>query len=73
MDDEMLKIYAYVSISSYRRKTVKVLEYGDKTPTEIAKDSNNTDITSQFHEWFSLGPKTYFYWRQINKCIYKKG
>ena len=40
MDDEMLKIYAYVSISSYRRKTVKVLEYGDKTPTEIAKDSN---------------------------------
>ena len=37
---------------------------------DIKKDSNDQDITSQSHEWFSLGTKTYFYWRQINKCIY---
>ena len=39
MDDETLKIFAYVSISSYRAKSVKALMKGKKTPTNIAKDS----------------------------------
>ena len=40
MDDETLKIFAYVYVSSYRVKTVKSLKKSDKTPTQIAKDSN---------------------------------
>ena len=39
MDDETLKIYAYVDISRYRRDTVKTLKGEVKTPTEIARDS----------------------------------
>ena len=39
MDDETLKIFAYVSISSYRAKSLKALMDGKKTPTNIAKDS----------------------------------
>ena len=39
MDDETLKIFAYVSISSYRAKSLKALKDGEKTPTNIAKDS----------------------------------
>lgn len=39
MDDETLKKYAYVNISSYRVKAVKSLQKGDKTPTELAHDS----------------------------------
>lgn len=39
IDDETLKIYAYVNISSYRVKTVKALKNEVKTPTAIAKDS----------------------------------
>ena len=39
MDDETLKKYAYVNISSYRVKAVKSLQKGAKTPTELAKDS----------------------------------
>lgn len=39
MDDETLKKYAYVNISSYRAKAVKALQNEDKTPTNIAKDS----------------------------------
>ena len=38
MDDETLKIYAFVSVSSYRSKTVKSLYKSDKTPTQISKD-----------------------------------
>lgn len=39
MDDETLKTFAYVSISSYRAKAVKALNEHDKTPSVIAKDS----------------------------------
>jgi len=39
MDDEKLKIYAYVNISSYRVKTVKALKDDVKTPTNIAADA----------------------------------
>ena len=39
MDDETLKTYAYVNISSYRVKTVKTLKDDVKTPTKIAEDA----------------------------------
>ena len=39
MDDETLKTYAYVNISSYRVKTVKALQNDIKTPTKIAADT----------------------------------
>ena len=39
MDDEALKKYAYVSISSYRSKAVKSLRNEVKMPTEIAADT----------------------------------
>ena len=39
MDDEMLKTFAFVNISSYRVKTMKTLKGNIKTPTKIAKDS----------------------------------
>ena len=38
MDDEALKIFAYISISSYRTKALKTLKDEDKTPAQIAKD-----------------------------------
>lgn len=39
LDDEMLKTLSYVSISSYRLKTVKSLQNEIKIPTNIAKDT----------------------------------
>ena len=39
IDDETLKTYAYVNISSYRVKTVKALKDDVKTPTKIAEDT----------------------------------
>ena len=39
MDDETLKKYAYVNISSYRVKAVKALQNDVKTPTKIATDT----------------------------------
>lgn len=39
IDDETLKKYAFVSISSYRTRTVKSLKGDVKMPTEIAKDT----------------------------------
>lgn len=39
MDDETLKTYAYVNISTYRVKTVKALKDEVKTPTQIANDA----------------------------------
>jgi predicted transcriptional regulator len=39
MDDETLKVFAYVNISSYRVRSVKALKGGVKTPTDIAKDA----------------------------------
>lgn len=39
MDDETLKTYAYVNISSYRSRTLKALENDMKTPMKIAEDT----------------------------------
>ena len=39
MDDETLKKYAYVSISSYRARAVKSLKDDVKMPSEIARDT----------------------------------
>lgn len=39
MNDEVLKVYAYVMVSSYRQKVVKSLSKHDMIPTEIAQDS----------------------------------
>lgn len=40
MDDETLKKFARVHISSYRYKTVKSLKGDVKTPTEISKETD---------------------------------
>ena len=37
MDDETLKVYGYVNISSYRAKAVKALEDGEKTPPVLQR------------------------------------
>lgn len=39
MDDEVLVLYSYVTISSYRERAVKSLEKRNMIPKEIAKDS----------------------------------
>ncbi len=39
IDDETLKTYAYVGISSYRVKTMKALKNETKIPTQIAEDA----------------------------------
>jgi len=39
MDDETLKKYAYVNISTYRVKTMKALKDEIKTPKHIAEDA----------------------------------
>lgn len=39
IDDETLKTYAYINISSYRVKTVKALKDEVLMPTQIAKDA----------------------------------
>ena len=38
MDDETLRAYGYVISSSYRTKSVKSLNDGDKIPTDLAED-----------------------------------
>lgn len=40
MDDDTLKTYAYVTISSYRERVVRALQDENKTPTQIANDSD---------------------------------
>lgn len=40
MDDETLKVFAYVNISSYRVRSVKALKGEVKTPTDIARDAD---------------------------------
>ncbi|WP_462315339.1 transcriptional regulator [Methanobrevibacter sp.] len=40
MDDETLKVFAYVNISSYRVRSVKALKGEVKTPTNIARDAD---------------------------------
>lgn len=39
MDDEVLKVYGYINISSYRARAVKALQGSEKNPSTIAKDS----------------------------------
>lgn len=39
IDDETLKTYAYINISSYRVKTVKALKNEVLMPTQIVKDA----------------------------------
>lgn len=39
MDDETLKVFAYVNISSYRIRCVQALKDEVKTPAVIAKDA----------------------------------
>ena len=39
MDDETLKVYAYINSSSYRIKAMKSLKNEIKTPTTLANDS----------------------------------
>lgn len=39
MDDETLKKYAYINISSYRSKALKSLKNQIMTPTKIAKET----------------------------------
>ena len=39
MDDNTLKIFAYINISTYRIKTIKAMKTGNETPTQIANDS----------------------------------
>ena len=40
VDDETLKVFAYVNISSYRVRCVKALKGEVKTPSVIAKDAD---------------------------------
>ena len=40
MDDNTLKTFAYISISSYRIKAIKAMQNGNETPTQIANDSD---------------------------------
>ena len=40
MDDETLKVFAYVNISSYRVRSVKALKGEVKTPANIARDAD---------------------------------
>jgi predicted transcriptional regulator len=40
MDDDTLKTFAYVTISSYRERAVRALQDENKTPTQIANDSD---------------------------------
>lgn len=39
MDDETLKIFAYISISSYRIKAINAMKEGNETPTQIVNHS----------------------------------
>lgn len=39
MDDEVLKVYGYINISSYRARAVKALQGCEKNPSTIARDS----------------------------------
>ena len=45
MDDETLKTYGYVISSSYREKSVKSLNDGDKIPTDLAEDIAKIEYT----------------------------
>ncbi len=40
MDDDTLKTFAYITISSYRIKAIKAMQEGNETPTQIADNSD---------------------------------
>ncbi|WP_459538154.1 winged helix-turn-helix domain-containing protein [Methanobrevibacter sp.] len=40
MDDEALKVYAYVTSSMYRTRALNTIGYGMKTPFEIAREAD---------------------------------
>ncbi len=40
MDDNTLKTFAYIGISSYRIKAIKAMQNGNETPTQIANGSD---------------------------------
>lgn len=40
LDDETLKVFAYVNISTYRVRSVKALKGEVKTPANIARDAD---------------------------------
>ena len=40
MDDNTLKTFAYINISSYRIKAIKAMQDGNETPTQIANASD---------------------------------
>ena len=52
MDDETLRKFAYVNISSYRNRTVKTLQNDIKTPTEISRDTgiNRAHVSNVLRE-----------------------
>ena len=52
MDDETLKKFAYVHISSYRSKTVRTLKDDVKMPSRIANDTGirNNHISNVLHD-----------------------
>ena len=57
LDDQTLKTLSYVSISSYRLKTVKSLQNEVKIPTNIAKDTGilSNHISKVLSELKSVG------------------
>lgn len=57
MNDETLKVFAYVNISSYRVRSVKALKGHVKTPTDIAKDADIklNHISKVFHQLKDCG------------------
>lgn len=69
MDDEVLKLYGYVIISTYRYKTVESLKEDVKTPTQISSETGirSNHISKVLKELKEKG---------IAECInedYKKG
>lgn len=52
MEEELLRKYAYVKVSSYRHKTVKTLQNKIKIPTEIARDTgiNKSHVSKVLRE-----------------------
>lgn len=57
IDDETLKKYAYVKISSYRKKAVQSLKNDVKMPTEISEDTGirKNHISKVLHELKDCG------------------
>lgn len=55
MDDEIMKLFAFVKVSSYRLKTLMALYEGDKNPTQISKTTgirvtHTSNVLRQFKD-----------------------